>query len=195
MNVSDEATAEAFSMKDGREENREKGKRGAKHVAMLALLVALSLVVHVVESLLPPMGVPGAKPGLANVFSLFALVLYGPADALVVVLARTLLGALVTGTVSALPYSLAAGVVSTALSALLLCPPFMRVSVMATSVASAVVHNLTQNAVFALVSGTPLALGYSPYLALIALPCGAFVGFLVWFVVRKLPITLLTGVM
>ena len=60
-------------------------------LAVLGVLAALSLAVHTLESVFPPLfGIPGAKLGLANLFSMLALVLYGPLDAALILLARTL---------------------------------------------------------------------------------------------------------
>lgn len=167
--------------------DKSKRRAGAKKLVVLALFVALSLVVFVVENQLPPLFVPGAKLGLANIFSLAALVLYGPLEAVAVVLARTLLGSLITGTVSALVYSLAAGLTAVAVSSLLVCLCLKRVSLLAASVASAVVHNLTQNLLFVLLNGAPEMLAYLPYLALIGLPSGALVGAVVTLLIKKLP--------
>lgn len=171
--------------------NERGGKRksgtGVKKLVILALFTALSLVVFVIENQLPPLGVPGAKLGLANIFSLSALVLYGPVEAVAVVLARTLLGSLITGTVSALVYSLAAGMVAVAVSSLLVCLLLGRVSLVAASVAAAVAHNLTQNLLFVLLNNAPQMLAYLPYLALIGLPSGALVGAVVTLLIKKLP--------
>ena len=80
----------------------EKKKRvfGAKKIAALALLTALGLIAFMLESLFPPLFFPGAKMGLSNVFSLFALVVFGLPEALLVVTARTVLGSLFAGNVS-----------------------------------------------------------------------------------------------
>lgn len=53
----------------------------AKKIAVLALFSALGLIAFIIENQFPPLFVPGAKMGLANIFSLSALILYGPAEA------------------------------------------------------------------------------------------------------------------
>ena len=77
------------------------GGRTARKIAALALLSGLGLMAFILESLLPSMAVPGAKPGIANIFSLAALIMYSPAEAFLVVAVRTVLGAAVTGNFSA----------------------------------------------------------------------------------------------
>ena len=115
----------------------------AKKIAVLALLTGLALIAFLLESLFVAPAFPAAKPGLSNFFTLFALLLYGLPEALFVVVARTVLGALFAGNLSMLLYSLTAGVVSAIVSRLLLFA-FPRISVVCVSVVSATVHNLVQ---------------------------------------------------
>ena len=156
-------------------------------LSRLALFSALGLIVFIIENQFPPLFVPGAKMGLANIFSLAALILYGPIEALVVVAVRTVLGSLFAGNVSMLLYSLTGGVISLALSAILIYIAYPRVSVLAVSVAAAVLHNIVQNAVFVLVTGTSLMFSYMPYLALIGVLSGAIVGAVVTIIFKKVP--------
>ena len=128
----------------------------AKKIATLSVLTGLSLVTFIIEGLFPPLGIPGAKMGLSNIFSLTALIIYSPWEAFVVVAVRTLLGAIYAGNVSALMYSFTGGVVSMAVSSLLVYTAYPKISVMSVSVAAAVAHNITQNAVFAFLSGSAL---------------------------------------
>ncbi len=161
----------------------------AKKLAVLAILTALGLIVFIIESLLPSMGIPGAKAGLANIFSFIALIMYSPWEAFAVVAARTFLGALFAGNAAALLYSFTGGMVSMGVSSLLIYAVHPRVSVMAVSVAAAVAHNITQNLVFILLTGSALMLGYMPYIALIGAASGAVVGVAVELVFKKMPIS------
>lgn len=159
-------------------------KFSAKRVALLAVLSALALCMFVVENLFPPLILPGAKLGLGNVFSLFALAVLGPVDAVIVVVVRCVLGSLVVGNMTTLLYSLAGGLVAIALSAVLYVFVYPRVSIVAISVCGAVVHNIVQNLVFCLVSDTPQMFGYMPYLALLGILSGVTVGVAVWLALR-----------
>lgn len=151
-------------------------KSMAKKIAVLSLLTGLSLVMFIVENLLPPILIPGAKLGLANIFSFAALILYSPVEAFIVLIARTILGAVFAGNLSALLYSFTGGVVSMAVSSVLIYTAYPKISVMAVSVGAAVLHNLTQNVVFVFLSGSYLMFGYMPYLALLGVFSGATVG-------------------
>ena len=67
-----------------------------KHVARLALLTTIALILFTVEAQLPPLvPIPGVKLGLANIVTVYAMFRYGPRDALLILLARVFLGAVV----------------------------------------------------------------------------------------------------
>ena len=163
------------------------GRSSAKKIASLALLCALALLAYMLEGLFPPLFFPGAKLGLANVFTLLALVMFGPAGAGVSVLAKCLLGAVFGGNFSALLYSLPASFAALAAEALLYRLFFPKITVVSVSVAAAVVHAAVQNLVFALVTGMKETLIYLPYLAAIGAAAGVAVGFAVYLAVKTLP--------
>lgn len=162
-------------------------KLTAKRISTLAVFTAMSLIMFLVESLFPPLFLPGAKMGLSNIFSLLALVVLGPVDALIVVLVRTTLGSMFSGNMSTLMYSMSAGVVSILVAIVLVYTLYPRISVIAISVVSAVVHNLVQNIVFCAVSSTPEMYSYMPYLAVLGVVAGFVVGTAVMLIVRGVP--------
>lgn len=163
------------------------GKNAAKKIAVLAILTALSLITFIIESLFPPLIIPGAKMGLANVFSFAALIMYSPVEAFAIVAIRTVLGAVYAGNFSAVLYSFTGGMVSMAVSSVLMYTAYPRVSVMAVSVAAAVAHNITQNTVFVFLSGSALMFGYMPYLILLGVLSGAIVGGVIMLIFRGVP--------
>lgn len=165
-------------------------KHSAGQYATLALLTGMSLVVFLIENQLPSLFLPGAKLGLANLFSLLALVLFSPAEALLVVAARTLLGALFAASPSVLLYSFTGGMAGILVSAWLLYGMPAPFSLPAVSVTAAVVHNLVQNIVFVLVTHTVQMLFYLPYLALAGVISGACVGLIAYLLVQKIPLSL-----
>lgn len=166
-----------------------KGRFTAKKIAVLALLSALALVTFIIENLFPSMVIPGARLGLANIFSLAALIMFSPVEAFIVVAVRTLLGSLFAGNVSALLYSFTGGIVSMAVSAALLYIAYPKISIMAVSVAAAVAHNITQNTVFVLLTGSALMLAYTPYLVLLGVISGGVVGGVTMLIFRGIPQT------
>lgn len=156
-------------------------------LAAVGVLTAMSLIAFVVESMFPPLFVPGAKIGFSNLFSLIALVLWSPAEACAVFLCRTLLGGLIFGNAASMAYGLAAGGVALAVSSLLLYGAFPRIGFVSVSVCAAIVHNLVQNAIFCAMSGVPQAWIYLPYLVMLGAISGTAVGAAGVWIVRALP--------
>ena len=166
----------------------------ARRVATLSVLTAMGLIMFMVESLFPPLFLPGAKMGLSNIFSLLTVIVLGPTEAIILVVVRTVLGSIFTGNISTLMYSLTAGLVSVVVSIILVEFIYPKVSIVAISVVAAVMHNLTQNIVFCLVSNTPEMFSYMPWLALLGVVAGIIVGFAVWFILRAVPTRVFVGV-
>lgn len=166
-----------------------------KKLAVLGVLTALSLITFLIENLLPPLIIPGAKIGLANIFPFIALVMYTPVEAFVIVAVRTLLGAIFAGNLSALMYSFTGGVVAMTVSSILFYCVHPKISVLSISVLSAVSHNLTQNVVFVILSSTPLMFTYAPYLVLLGILSGAFVGGVITVLVKRIPTNAFVRVM
>lgn len=165
-----------------------------KRIAILSAFTAMSLIMFMIESLFPPLFLPGAKMGLSNIFSLLALLVLGWVDAIVVVLVRTTLGSIFTGNISTLMYSMTAGLASILVAIVLTALLYPNITVIAVSVVSAVVHNLTQNIVFCLVSNTPQMYVYMPWLAVLGVVAGIIVGFAVYFVARYVPLRVFDGI-
>ena len=164
------------------------GKFTAKKIAVLAIFITLSLITFIIENQFPPLFVPGARMGLANIFSFTALIMFSPVEAFIVVAVRTGLGAIYAGNVSALLYSFTGGVVSMAISSDLMYTVYPRVSVMAVSVLGAVAHNVTQNIVFVLLTDTS-TLTLIPYFILAGILSGAIVGAVTLLLFKKIPMS------
>ncbi|MCM1546462.1 MAG: Gx transporter family protein [Clostridiales bacterium] len=159
----------------------------AKKLAAIGVLTALSLITFLIENLFPPLIIPGAKLGLANAFSFIALIMYSPVEAFIIVAARTLLGAMFAGNISAVIYSFTGGVVSMAASSLFIYCVHPSISVICASVIAAVLHNVTQNVVFVAVYSAPVAFSYLPYLILLGVLSGAFIGAAVTVLIKRIP--------
>ena len=71
---------------------KERVHQHTSRLVLLAFFTALGLALSYLESLVPiPLGVPGAKPGLPNIVTVTLLYTLGPADAVLVSLARIIL--------------------------------------------------------------------------------------------------------
>ena len=165
-----------------------KPRFSGKRLAVLGVLAALSLAVHTIESAFPPLfGIPGAKLGLSNLFSMLALVVYGPLDAFCILLARTLLGALIGGSASSLLFSLSGGGAALLVSILLIYFAVPRVSYLAVNIAAAVIHNIVQVAVFVWETSTLANFSLLPYFALVGVLSGAAVAAVGLLLFKRIP--------
>ncbi len=157
-----------------------------KKIILTALYSSLSLIAFYVESLFPPLIIPGAKMGLSNIFILLATLSLGSIYGFATLLIKVTLGSLFIGNPSAIIYSLPAGVL--ALSVELLVIYFIkRTSVVSASIAGAVVNITVQNVFFCLLTGTTLYLTYLPYLSLIGIIGGTVTGLAVYLAIKRMP--------
>ena len=106
-----------------------------------------------------------------TVFALYAL---GPAQALLILLGRCLLGAVFAGNMNALLFSLLGGV--TAMLVMILLSRLRRLSIYGVSIGGAAAHNCGQIAAACLSLGSRAPLYYLPFLLGAALITGAVTG-------------------
>ena len=152
----------------------------------IALLTALSLILFLLEGLLPlPLPVPGAKLGLAALVTLVALyTLPHMRDAFLVLLLRILLASFFGGGIAPMLYSLAGGAASFAAMALLKrCTQF---SIVGISAVGGFLHNMGQLAVAAAVMQTDALLIYAPVLGIAGILTGLAVGLLTKQILQKI---------
>ena len=148
----------------------------------LAMLVAGAAALHALEGLIPnPFMVslgPGAKLGLANVVTVAVVMRYGLRDAMVVAVLRALLGSLMGGAFLTLGFflSLSGAVVSAAGMGLAFLALGKGLSAVGLSLLGALLHNLTQLTVASLLARHFGLFVHLPYLMLMAIPTGYFVG-------------------
>ena len=148
-----------------------------KNLALCAVLTALALGLSTLENLFPvslAVPLPGVKLGLANIVTVFALYVLGPGQAMLILLARCLLGAVFAGNMNALIFSLLGGV--SAMLVMILLSRSRRLSVYGVSVGGAAAHNCGQVAAAVLTLGNTAPLYYLPILLGVSLFTGALTG-------------------
>ena len=147
-----------------------------RNITHLALLTGMSLTLFMVETALPaPIPVPGAKLGLANAVTVWTVYRCRPSEALMVLISRILLGALLTGNLFAIIFSLSGGLLS--LAACLILKRFMpSLPMWQSSAFGGVLHNAGQLIAAVLVSGTRALIYYAPLLIIAGMACGSVTG-------------------
>ena len=156
-----------------------------KRLVLLAMLTAVAMILSYVESLLPSVGIPGVKMGLANIAVIFALFRFGWKEAAALSLVRVVLVSLLFGSVGAMLYSLAGAVLSLAVMALL--RRIDRFSTVGVSVAGGVAHNAGQILMAMLILQTKQLLGYLPVLAISGIAGGVLTGLAAALLIRRIP--------
>ena len=116
------------------------GKSNGKRIAELGLLTAVALVLGYLESLLPIVGIPGVKLGLANTVLLYALYLLDVKSAALLMVLKVGLSGLLFGGPAAMLYSFAGGLLS--LAVMLLVRRLKGIGVVGVSVCGAAAHNI-----------------------------------------------------
>ena len=149
------------------------------------MLTACAMILSYVESLLPSVGIPGVKMGLANIAVIFVLFRFGWKEAAGVSLVRVVLVSLFFGSVGALLYSLAGAVLSLAVMALL--RRIDRFTTVGVSVAGGIAHNAGQVLMAMLILETKQLIVYLPVLAIAGIGGGILTGLTAALLIRRIP--------
>lgn len=145
---------------------------------------AAALIIFIIEAQLPlPFPIPGIKLGLANIITLTSIVWLGRKDALAVLIIRIVLGSVFTGNMLTLAYSAVGGIA--AYAAMAVSAAVLK-SIVASSIAGAVWHNIGQLAAAAIISHTVQVIYYLPILMISGILTGLFTGIIASAAVRRL---------
>lgn len=157
----------------------------ASKIAQYGLLTALALVLSYLESLIPPLWVPGVKLGLPNLAVVFVLYRLGWKDACAISLARVVLVTLLFGNGAALAYSIAGAALSLSLMGLL--KKTGKFSTVGISVAGGVAHNAGQILVAMALLETSRLAWYLPVLWVSGTIAGVLIGIVSGVLVERVP--------
>ena len=159
--------------------------KGTKRIALDAMLAAIALLLFIVEAQIPPLtAIPGVKIGLANAVTLAAVYLCGRRDAAAILFVRVCLGAVFAGNLTTFLYSMSGAALCLAVTCLL-CRPLQN-TVWVVSVFGAIAHNVGQLLAAGVLLRSAAVIWYLPYLLIAAVISGAFVGFCVQFLLKRL---------
>ena len=161
---------------------RTAGRTRASRLTRLAFLGAVGSAIYALEYALPVSHlVPGAKPGLANLATMLALVLGGPADALFLAVARVMFGHVLMGSFLSINHAL--GLSGSVVAALVMLVMLVmgrgdagRGSLLRAGVAGGIAHSLARVVMAGWLLGQPLGAADYVYPALLGAVVGAVVG-------------------
>lgn len=144
-----------------------------RKLVLFSVLIAQAMILSFIERFIPlPIAIPGAKLGLANIVTLIVLYKFGFKAAFGMLVGRIFLTSFLFGNFAMMLYSLAGGLM--ALFAMQLSKNFF--SMIGVSIFGAIMHNVGQVTVAALIIENLNMAYYLPILLIIAIPTGIFIG-------------------
>ena len=154
-----------------------KKKSSAQKVALYGVLIALAMVLSYVEMLIPlPVGIPGVKPGLANLVVFLALYTMTAREAFLISMVRILLVSITFGNGSAFLYSMAGGILS--FLVMWICQKKDFLLPAGVSIAGGIAHNVGQLLMAAVILENGAVFTYFPVLLAAGCITGGIIGFL-----------------
>ena len=155
----------------------------------MGILTALGLIIGYIEFLIPiPLGIPGVKPGFANIVIVWALYSLGPWEALMINGMRIFLSGFLFGNFSMILYSLAGAAVS--FLCMCLAKKSGLFSMTGVSMIGGVMHNMGQLLVAMAVLETVSLVYYGPVLLAAGVITGLLIGIVTGEVKKRLPAAL-----
>lgn len=157
----------------------------AQKTAKYGVMLALAMIMGYIEYLLPfNFGIPGIKLGLANIVAMWLLYIDGFVPAISVNILRILLCGILFGNALSIIYSLAGGILSVLVMALIKRLPFF--SEKGVSTAGGIVHNIGQLTAAGIVLKTAAVVYYLPALLISGAVTGLIIGLISSATVRKI---------
>lgn len=158
-----------------------------KKLVFLSILVSVGLGLSVLESAIPlPIMIPGARLGLSNMVILVTLIIFGFKEGLIVSVLKSIILMLVTGSVSSFIYSISGAILSCITMFLTYKYCHSIFSLIGVSIIGALSHNFGQVTVASLMMNNLRIYTYLPFLMLISLFTGYFVGLASRYIVKNL---------
>lgn len=153
-------------------------------LARCALFAAMALIIHVLESFIPPLlPIPGIKLGIANVITLAAVYILGNREAFFVLITRIVLGNMFTGQVLSLMYSLCGGVLCYVVT-ISLKRFFKENTIWFLGVLGAVAHSIGQTACAVMLFDSMSLVYYGAVMCMVSCISGTFTGLCAQFIIK-----------
>lgn len=159
-----------------------------RKLTLVSMLIAISIIIYKVEFALPSLDfiAPGVKLGLSNVITLACLYIFGAYTAFVVLVIRVFISSLFFGGVSAMLYSLVGSLSSLAVMLALKKINLKSISILGISMAGSFFFNIGQLIVAAFIIQNNKIFYYLPYVSIMSMLTGIFVGLTAIFFIDRL---------
>ena len=148
-----------------------------RRIALLGILTAATIVIAILESFIPSIGIPGVKLGLANIMILVILYELGIVDVIMVNLLRVIVVGLVRGNIFSMGFlmSLTGAIFSLGIM-ILFYLVVRKFTVVGVSVIGSIFHVGGQVLIAMIFLGSAYVVLYLPIIGISAIITGVFVG-------------------
>lgn len=154
-------------------------------MVLLAMLTASCIVIAIAESFIPSVGIPGIKLGLANIVILITLYEVGILEAVFIDIIRVFIVSLVRGTFLSMGFFMSlTGACFSLIIMILLYLIIKKFSIIGVSVAGAIFHVFGQVLIAMIYLDNAYIFYYLPFIALISIATGVFVGIIAKLIIR-----------
>lgn len=152
-----------------------------KKLTLLALMTTISLVIFVIESVIPmPVPIPGVKLGLANIVTLILIQNRMPKEAALVLFMRIVLASIFAGQIMSFLFSFCGGLLC--LIAMMLIHAIAgNKRIWFTSIIGAIFHNIGQIIAAIIVLRSTYVIYYFPFLLVSGIITGLFTGLVAYY--------------
>jgi len=157
-----------------------------KRLTELALMTAIALIIFVIELQFPDIKIPGVKLGLANIVTVWGVFRYKPSEVAMVVFCRVILGAMFSGNIPALIYSIS-GSLMCLIAMIALRNVLDKNYIWLCSIIGAIFHNIGQIAAAVITLQSMAFIAYFPVLTLTGSIAGLFTGLCAQNLLNRLP--------
>lgn len=157
----------------------------AHQTALTGMYAAIAIVLSYIEMLLPiNIGIPGAKPGFANIIVVFALLSVGGMNAFIINVIRIIIIGMMFGNIVSIGFSVCGALFS--MGAMLLVKKIKNIHPLGISIFGAVFHNLGQILAACFFIKTYSVLYYLPFLIIAGIISGIIIGIVSGLILSRL---------
>ena len=154
-------------------------------IALLGVLTAAAIVISILESFIPGVGIPGVKLGLANIVILVILYEIGILEAIAVNIFRVVMASALRGTIFSMGFLMSlTGAVFSLTVMIVFYLLIKKFSIIGVSVIGSIFHVTGQILVAMLYLGTAYIVLYLPVIAISAIITGVFVGVVAQLIIK-----------
>ena len=154
-------------------------------ITLMGILTAGAIIIAILESFIPSVGIPGVKLGLANIVILIILYEIGIREAIIVDLCRVFLVGLLRGSLLSMGFLMSLTGATLSLGIMIFLHLVIRkFSIIGVSVVGSVFHVIGQILIAMAFLGSAYVVYYLPFIALSAIITGVFVGFVSKLVIK-----------